>query len=72
MRKPTPAWPLFASEWHSRWPLCKVVKHSFGLLTSAIQITSILRVVVCVHPLKEFCRSRSLSLVDVVSFGGSF
>ena len=23
MRKPTPAWPLFAVEWYSRWPLCK-------------------------------------------------
>ena len=29
MRKPTPAWPLFA---YSRWPLCKVVKYSSGLL----------------------------------------
>ena len=40
MRKPTPDWALFAWEWYSRWPLCKVVKHSSGLLTSEIPITS--------------------------------
>ena len=40
MRKPTPAWPLFALELYSRWPLCKVVKHSSGFLTSEIPITS--------------------------------
>ena len=34
MRKPSPAWALFVLEWYSRWPLCKVVKHSSGLLTS--------------------------------------
>ena len=33
-RKPTPAWQLFALELYSRWPLCKVVKHSSGLLIS--------------------------------------
>ena len=27
-RKPTPACPLLASEWHSRWPLWRVVKLS--------------------------------------------
>ena len=40
MKKPTPAWPLFALEWHSTWPLCKIMKHSSGLLTSEIPITS--------------------------------
>ena len=40
MRKPTPAWPLLALEWHSRWSLCKVMKHSSRLLTSQIPITS--------------------------------
>ena len=40
MRKPTPAWPLFALEWYSRWPLCKVMKLSSGLLTAEIPITS--------------------------------
>ena len=39
MRKPTLAWSLFPSECYSRWPLCKVVKHSSGLLTSEIPIT---------------------------------
>ena len=39
-RKHTPAWPLFALEWHSRWLLCKVVKYSIRLLTSPISITS--------------------------------
>ena len=28
-RKPTPACPLLASEWYSRWPLRRVVKLSF-------------------------------------------
>ena len=37
---PTLARPLFALEWCSRWPLCKVVKHSFGLLISEMPITS--------------------------------
>ena len=40
MRKPAPVWPLFAVEWYSRWPLCKVVKHLSGILTSEILITS--------------------------------
>ena len=39
MRKPTPAWPLFALEWHIRRPPCKVVKHSSGHI----------RVIVCVY-----------------------
>ena len=33
-RKPTPACPLLASEWYSRWPLCRVVKLSSFLRTS--------------------------------------
>ena len=40
MRKPTPACPLFALEWYSRWPLCRVVKPSSFLLISPIPITS--------------------------------
>ena len=40
MRKPTPAWLLFALILHNRWPLCNVVKHSSRLLTSPILITS--------------------------------
>ena len=40
MRKPTPACPLFALEWHSRWPLCRVVKPSSFLLISPSPITS--------------------------------
>ena len=40
MRKPTPACPLLASEWYSRWPLWKVVKLSSFLRTSPIPITS--------------------------------
>ena len=40
MRKPTPAWPLFALEWYSRWPHCKIMKHSSRLLSSPITITS--------------------------------
>ena len=31
---------VFALEWDSRWPLCNVVKHSSGLLTSEIPIIS--------------------------------
>ena len=32
LRKPIPAWPLFELEWYSRWPLCKVVKHTSRFL----------------------------------------
>ena len=35
LRTPTPAWLLFALEWCSRWPHCKVVKHSSRLFTSS-------------------------------------
>ena len=40
IKKPTPVWPLFTIELHSKWPLCKVVKHSPRLLTSPIPTTS--------------------------------
>ena len=40
MRKPTPACPLLASEWYSRWPLWRVVKLSSFLRTSQSPITS--------------------------------
>ena len=40
MRKPTPACPLLASEWYSRWPLWRVVKLSYFLRTSPSPITS--------------------------------
>ena len=40
MRKPTPACPLLASEYYSRWPLWKVVKLSSFLRTSPSPITS--------------------------------
>ena len=40
MRKPTPACPLLASEWYSRWPLWRVVKLSSFLRTSPSPITS--------------------------------
>ena len=39
-RKPTPACPLLASEWYSRWPLRRVVKLSSFLRTSPSPITS--------------------------------
>ena len=39
-RKPTPACPLFASEWYSRWLLGRVVKLSSFLRSSPSQITS--------------------------------
>ena len=39
-KKPTPACPLFASEWYSRWPLWIVVKLSSFLRTSPSPITS--------------------------------
>ena len=39
-RKPTPACPLLASEWYSRWPLWRVVKLSSFLRTSPSPITS--------------------------------
>ena len=39
MRKPTPACPLLASEWYSRWPLWRVVKLSSFLRTSPSSIT---------------------------------
>ena len=38
--KPTPACPLLASEWYSRWPLWRVVKLSSFLRTSLSPITS--------------------------------
>ena len=40
MRKPTPACPLLASEWYSRWLLWRVVKLSSFLRTSPSPITS--------------------------------
>ena len=40
VRKPTPACPLLASEWYSRWPLWNVVKLSYFLRTSPSPITS--------------------------------
>ena len=40
MRKPTPACPLLASEWYSRWPLWRVVKLSSFLRTSPSPIAS--------------------------------
>ena len=39
-RKPTPACPLLASEWYSRWPLWRVVKLSSFLRNSPSHITS--------------------------------
>ena len=39
-RKPTPACPLLASEWYSRWPLLRVVKLSSFLRTCPSPITS--------------------------------
>ena len=39
-RKPTPACPLLASEWYSRWPLWRLVKLSSFLRTSPSAITS--------------------------------
>ena len=39
-RKPTPPCPLLASDWHSRWPLWRVVKLSYFLRTSPSHITS--------------------------------
>ena len=39
MKKPT-AWPLFALECYSIWPLCMIVVHSSHLLTSPIPIAS--------------------------------
>ena len=38
-RKPTPACPLLASEWYSKWPLWRVVKLSSFLRTSPSPIT---------------------------------
>ena len=40
LRKPTPACPLLASEWNSRWPIWRAVKLSFLLRTSPSPITS--------------------------------
>ena len=60
MRKLTPAWPLFALECYSRWPLCRLVKHSSRLLRSRLQ--RVRRVLVCVHLLVEFWRCASPSL----------
>ena len=40
MRKHTPACPLLASEWYSRWPLWRVVKRSSFLQTTPSPITS--------------------------------
>ena len=42
-RKPTPASPLLASEWYSRWPLWRVVIVSCFLRTSPSPITSHLK-----------------------------
>ena len=39
-RKPTPACPLLASEWYSKWPLWRIVKLSYFLRTSPSHITS--------------------------------
>ena len=36
----THALPLSALELYSRWPLCKIVNHSSGILISEIPITS--------------------------------
>ena len=60
MRKPTPAWPLFALEW-----LCKVVKHSSGLLTSEIPITSHTNLV-ALSSSSSSCMCSSLSRVLTV------
>ena len=79
MRNPTHAWPLFALEWYSRWPLCKIVKHSSGLLTSDIPITSHTNLVSLSSSSSScMCSSLSrvltlwLSLVYLPSFGGSY
>ena len=45
MRKPTPAWPLFALELSFMWPFCRLVKHSSRLLTSPMPITSLTNLV---------------------------
>ena len=64
MRKPTPAWPLFALELHNRWPLCKVVKHSSGLLTSDIPIISNINLVsICFSSSSCMCSSLSRVLM---------
>ena len=39
-RKPTPACPLLASEWYSRWPLWRDVELSYFLRTSPSPVTS--------------------------------
>ena len=58
-RKPIPVWPLFTLE---RWPLCEVVKHSSGLLTSEIPITSHDNLV-SLGPCSSSCMCSSLSRV---------
>ena len=80
MSKPTPVWPLCALEWYSKWPLCKVMKYLSGILTLEIPITSHTNQVslrsssssFMYSYLVEFWRCRSLSLVYLPSFGGSF
>ena len=62
MRKATPALPLFGLDWNSRWPLCKVVKHSSGLLTSEIHITSHINLV-SISSSSSSCMCSSLSRV---------
>ena len=62
MRKPTLAWPLFAFEWYSRWPLCKVVKHSSRLLTFSIPIKSYANLV-SLNSFSTSCMCSSLSRV---------
>ena len=62
IRMPTPAWPLFVLEWYSRWPVCEVVKHSSGLLTSEIPITSHINLVSLSSSLSS-CMCSSLSRV---------
>ena len=62
MRKPTPAWPLFALEWYTKWPLYTVVKHSSGLLTSEIPIISYTNQV-CLSSYLRACICSSLSRV---------
>ena len=41
MRDPMPSCSLFASEWYSRWPLCRVVKRSSFHRTSPSPITNV-------------------------------
>ena len=73
-RKPTPACPLLASEWYSRWPLWRVVKLSSCLRTFPSPTTShfmtvLLLFLARVHLLVMFllcCNLQSLSPCVVV------